>query len=94
MQPKIIDQFSDSSFRKLAQLIRRFPEAQDQIKTAEMDPEANALRSNSSFAARACALRMRKRWAADLNARPRNSTCARTRRAGRNARSVSTAAVA
>jgi hypothetical protein len=50
VQPKIIDQFSDPSFRKLAQIIRRHPETQELIKTAEMDPEANGQRPSSAFA--------------------------------------------
>jgi len=50
VEPKIIDQFSDPSFRKLAQIIRRHPESQELIKTAEMDPEANGRRPSSAFA--------------------------------------------
>jgi len=50
VQPNIIDQFSDPSFRKLAQIIRRYPELQEHIKTAEMDPEANEKRADTAFA--------------------------------------------
>jgi hypothetical protein len=48
----VIDQFSDPSFLRLNQLIRRYPQAEEHIKTAKMDPQENEKRADTAFADR------------------------------------------
>lgn len=52
MEHNVIDQFSDPSFLRLNQLVRRYPQAVEHIKTAEMSPEENEKRANTQFADR------------------------------------------
>ena len=50
MENKIIDQFSDPGFKLLSQRICQFPEADEFIKTAELNDNENEKRASTSFA--------------------------------------------
>lgn len=52
MEHNVIDQFSDPSFLRLNQLIRRYPQAEEHIKTATLDPQENEKRADTAFADR------------------------------------------
>lgn len=52
MEHTVIDQFSDPSFLRLNQLIRRYPQAEEHIKTARLDPQENEKRADTAFADR------------------------------------------
>lgn len=52
MEHTVIDQFSDPSFLRLNQLIRRYPQAEEHIKTATLDPQENEKRADTAFADR------------------------------------------
>ncbi len=46
----LVDQYNDTSFKKLYRLINTFPEAEEHIKTASLDWETNGNRPNTAFA--------------------------------------------
>lgn len=52
MDYTVIDQFSDPSFLRLSHLIRRYPQAEEHIKHAKMDPQENEKRADTAFADR------------------------------------------
>lgn len=45
-----IDQFTDKSFKRLYHLMQDFPQAEEQIKTAQLDIEENEKRADTAFA--------------------------------------------
>lgn len=50
MAAAIIDQFSDPGFRVLNHLVSQFPDTEEHIKTATLDPEQNDARPDTAFA--------------------------------------------
>ena len=50
MAQPVIDQFSDHGFKVLNQRIRQFPEIDDYVKEAKLDPVENEKRASTAFA--------------------------------------------